>query len=279
MRRHDRELAEAAKTLRVPPERVADEVAELRARVRELERAERRGATEQAVDVDQLAAAAVERDGARVLVQRRCEATDGKALLEIADRLKNKLGDAAIVLAPHRRGPGRPGGQRGPALVQRGVRRARSSGGGRRGGRRRRRPGHAGPRRRARSGRAAGGDRGGARPRLSPPSACERARGSDAAARQLVRSCACLRSITAGRDAGVPSLTRPACSHPRSNRSARRRHGAAWRACARWCASSRSSGWSWGCRFRCRGATRRRPPRRGASRPAWRAAAGAGRAL
>ncbi len=120
MRRHDRGLADAAKTLRVPPERVAEEVAELRARVRELERAERRGATEQAVDVDQLAASAIERDGALVLV-KEVSALDGKALLDVADRLKNKLGDAAIVL-------GSSGENRvdlvasvAPTLVERGV--------------------------------------------------------------------------------------------------------------------------------------------------------------
>jgi alanyl-tRNA synthetase len=120
MRRHDRGLADAAKTLRVPPERVAEEVAELRARLRELERAERRGATEQAVDVEQLAAAAIERDGAHVLV-REVPALDGKALLDVADRLKNKLGDAAIVL-------GSSGENRvdlvasvAPALVERGI--------------------------------------------------------------------------------------------------------------------------------------------------------------
>jgi alanyl-tRNA synthetase len=121
MRRHDRELTEAARTLRVPPERVAAEVGELRSRVRELERAARRGATEEAVDVDQLAAAAIERDGARVLV-KEVQALDGKALLEVADRLRNKLGDAAIVL-------GSSGENRvdlvasvAPALVERGVR-------------------------------------------------------------------------------------------------------------------------------------------------------------
>ncbi|HSC03141.1 MAG TPA: alanine--tRNA ligase [Solirubrobacteraceae bacterium] len=120
MRRHDRGLADAAKTLRVPPERVAEEVAELRARVRELERAERRGATEQAVDVEELAALAVERDGALVLV-KEVPTLDGKALLDVADRLKNKLGDAAIVL-------GSSGENRvdlvasvAPALVERGV--------------------------------------------------------------------------------------------------------------------------------------------------------------
>ncbi len=120
MRRHDHELANAAKTLRVTPERVATEVAELRSRVRELERAERRGATEQAVDVDQLAASAVERDGARVLVQE-VQAIDGKALLEIADRLKNKLGDAAIVLASTGENRVDLVASVAPALVQRGV--------------------------------------------------------------------------------------------------------------------------------------------------------------
>jgi alanyl-tRNA synthetase len=121
MRRHDRTLAEAGQVLRVPPERVAEAAAELRARVRELERAARRDATESAVDVDQLAAAAVERDGARVLVTE-VQALDGKALLDVADRLKNKLGNAAIVL-------GSSGENRvdlvasvAPALVERGVR-------------------------------------------------------------------------------------------------------------------------------------------------------------
>jgi alanyl-tRNA synthetase len=120
-RRHDRELAESARILRVPPERVAGAVSELRSRVRELERAARRGATEDAVDVEQLAAAAIERDGARVLVTA-VDALDGKTLLEVADRLKNKLGDAAIVL-------GSTGENRvdlvasvAPALVERGVR-------------------------------------------------------------------------------------------------------------------------------------------------------------
>jgi alanyl-tRNA synthetase len=121
VRAHDRTLAEAGHILRVPPERVAEAAAELRARVRELERAARQDATKQAVDVDQLAAAAVERDGARVLVTE-VQALDGKALLDVADRLRNKLGDAAIVL-------GSTGENRvdlvasvAPALVERGVR-------------------------------------------------------------------------------------------------------------------------------------------------------------
>jgi len=121
MRRRDRELGETAQLLRVPPERVTGEVAELRSRVRELERAARRGATEEGVDVEQLAASAVEMDGARVLVTA-VDSPDGKALLEIADRVKNKLGNAAIVL-------GCAGENRvdlvasvAPELVERGVR-------------------------------------------------------------------------------------------------------------------------------------------------------------
>jgi alanyl-tRNA synthetase len=121
MRRHDREISEAARVLRVTPDLVPETVAELRARVRELERAARQDAAGTAVDLDQLAAGAVDRDSARVLVTA-VEGSDGKVLLDIADRLKNKLGDAVIVL-------GSAGENRvdlvasvAPALVQRGVR-------------------------------------------------------------------------------------------------------------------------------------------------------------
>jgi alanyl-tRNA synthetase len=121
MRRHDRTLAESAHVLRVPPERVLEAVTELRSRVRELERTARRGATENAVDVETLAAAAIERDGARVLVTV-VESLDGKALLEVADRLKNKLGDAAIVLASTGENRVDLVASVAPALVERGVR-------------------------------------------------------------------------------------------------------------------------------------------------------------
>jgi alanyl-tRNA synthetase len=71
--------------------------------------------------VDQRAAAAVERDGARILVAT-VPAPDGKALLDVADRLKNKLGDAVIVLG--RAGEGRVDlvATVSPALVSRGLR-------------------------------------------------------------------------------------------------------------------------------------------------------------
>jgi alanyl-tRNA synthetase len=121
MRRHDKALEQTARTLRVQPDGVPDAVAELRERVRELERASRSGAGQSGVDVDRLAADALEHDGARVLVSS-VPVQDGKQLLELADRLKGKLGDAVIVLA----GAGEDRvdlvAMVAPSLVDRGVR-------------------------------------------------------------------------------------------------------------------------------------------------------------
>jgi alanyl-tRNA synthetase len=121
LREHDRALATAAAELRVQPERVPAVVSELRSRVRELERAGARPADSTTVNLDALLARASEVDGARVLVAS-VDVADGKALLGLADRLKAKLGDAAIVL-------GSPGDDRvdlvasvSPSLVSRGVR-------------------------------------------------------------------------------------------------------------------------------------------------------------
>jgi len=97
MREHDATLAHAAELLRVPTERVPEAVGELRGRLRELERAVRSDAGNGAVDVERLAADAVETNGVRVLTAA-IEASDGRALLELADRLRSKLGEAAIVL-------------------------------------------------------------------------------------------------------------------------------------------------------------------------------------
>ena len=121
VRRHDAALGTAAGLLRVSPERVPDAVAQLRARVRELERGAASGnGGLGGIDVEQLAGLATEQDGARILVAA-VPVTDGKVLLELVDRLKGKLGDAAIVL-------GAAGDERvdlvasvAPALVSRGV--------------------------------------------------------------------------------------------------------------------------------------------------------------
>jgi alanyl-tRNA synthetase len=122
VRERDRELTAVAEQLRVPPGRVLDSVVKLSDRVKELERAARSGAAGNgAMDVDRLLAGATENDGARILTAA-VEVADGQALLDLADRLKAKLGDAAIVL-------GRAGDDRvdlvasvAPALVARGVR-------------------------------------------------------------------------------------------------------------------------------------------------------------
>jgi alanyl-tRNA synthetase len=121
MRERDSALERTAETLRVPGERVPDSVAELAGRVRELERAARRSASGNgALDLDELAARAAKLADATVLVAS-VDAPDAQALLQIVDRLKGKLGDAAIVLA-------RPGDGRvdlvasvSPALVERGL--------------------------------------------------------------------------------------------------------------------------------------------------------------
>jgi alanyl-tRNA synthetase len=122
MRRRDQALSQTATALRVPPEGVPSAVSDLRVRARELERASRSSAAGNgAIDIDQLVSGAGDVDGARVLAAA-VSVSDGKALLELADRLKSKLGDAAIVL-------GSAGEDRvdlvasvSPSLVARGVR-------------------------------------------------------------------------------------------------------------------------------------------------------------
>jgi len=121
MRRHDATLERVAHELRVSPEQVADAVGELRARVDELERAARSGGAGGGVEIDELAASAVELDGAQMLVAA-VPVSDGKALLEVADRLKGKLGDAAIVLAAAGHDRVDLVASVAPSLVARGVR-------------------------------------------------------------------------------------------------------------------------------------------------------------
>jgi alanyl-tRNA synthetase len=120
LRRHDRGLSAAAQVLRTAPDRVADEVAELRERVRRLERSGGRAQAAE-VDLDDLVRTASEHDGVTVLVSA-VNVPDGKALLEVTDRLKGRLGEAVIVL-------GSAGQDRvdliasvAPALVERGLR-------------------------------------------------------------------------------------------------------------------------------------------------------------
>jgi alanyl-tRNA synthetase len=120
-RERDRELERVASALRVPPRQAAESVTELQARVRELERAARQAPQSNgAVDIDALVASATRAGGAAVLAAA-VRAADGQALLEIIDRLKGKLGDAAIVLGTAAEGRVDLVASVAPALVQRGV--------------------------------------------------------------------------------------------------------------------------------------------------------------
>ncbi|MGI8715487.1 MAG: alanine--tRNA ligase [Solirubrobacteraceae bacterium] len=122
VRDRDRELQRASELLRVPAERVGESIEQLRARVRELERAAKRaGAGNGEVNLDQLLAGAVQITGVSVLTAA-VPVADGDALLALADRLKGRLGDAAIVLG--RAGDGRVDliASVAPAVVSRGVR-------------------------------------------------------------------------------------------------------------------------------------------------------------
>ena len=151
LRRHDRELAEAAATLRTTPDNVAEAVAEREQRRRELEKQLRSGAAagDGAGAEQELVQRAQEIDGVRVLAEQSPVA-DPKAMMDLADRLKNALGDARDRARRQRargactwssrsrprvgraRREGRRGGQGGRAGRRRRRRRARHDGPGRR---------------------------------------------------------------------------------------------------------------------------------------------------
>jgi alanyl-tRNA synthetase len=120
MRRHDAALSVAARELRVVPEQVPEQVAELRARVRELERGGSGGSGAAAVDIEALVAEATEHDGAKVIASV-VSVPDGKALLQVVDPLKGKLGDAAIALGAATEGRVDLVVSIAPSLVARGL--------------------------------------------------------------------------------------------------------------------------------------------------------------
>jgi alanyl-tRNA synthetase len=124
MRDHDDELGRAARVLRVTAMNVSEAAASLNDRVRELERAKRQGGSggNGAVDVDRLASAAQTVDGANVLAAAVEGVDDAQMLLQISDKLKAKLGDAAIVLGSAGEGRVDLVASVAPALVARGVR-------------------------------------------------------------------------------------------------------------------------------------------------------------
>jgi alanyl-tRNA synthetase len=117
---HDRVLAAAAAALRTSPENVAEAAADRERRRRELEKRLASGAGA-AIDERVDPNAVQDLDGVRVLLDIR-EVPSPKALPDLADRLKNQLGDPAVVVL------GAPGEGRAsllvaatPGAVERGV--------------------------------------------------------------------------------------------------------------------------------------------------------------
>jgi alanyl-tRNA synthetase len=119
-REHGHALGQAASTLRVTPENVPGAVAELRDRIKELERQVKQGAGGQGVDEDALLASAIDLGGAH-LIATVVESVAGQNLLDLADKLKAKLGDAAVVLGAASQGKVDLVVSVAPALVGRGV--------------------------------------------------------------------------------------------------------------------------------------------------------------
>ncbi len=117
MRRRDELVAHTAAALKTEPERLAERVAALQEQARKGAKA---GAAP-AVDAEALAGRAERVDGARVLTEI-VPATDPKALMDLGDRVKGKLGDdAAIVLGTALEGRVHLVVAVTPALVARGV--------------------------------------------------------------------------------------------------------------------------------------------------------------
>jgi alanyl-tRNA synthetase len=124
LRTHDRILGEAAQALRTRPEQVAEVV---QARERERKQLEKQlksggagGSGGAGVDVEELAGRVAAVDGAQVLAAV-VEVPEAKALLDLADRLKGKLPEAAIVLGSAAEGRASLLVAVAPGLVERGV--------------------------------------------------------------------------------------------------------------------------------------------------------------
>jgi alanyl-tRNA synthetase len=123
LREHDRALQEVAGMLRTLPEKAPDLVRERERERREAQKAVRTAAGNggAGIDIDALAAKAVDLQQALVLAEK-IEVRDAKELPEIADRVKGRLGDSAIVLGAELDGKVHLVVSVSPALVARGVR-------------------------------------------------------------------------------------------------------------------------------------------------------------
>jgi alanyl-tRNA synthetase len=124
LREHDRLLEEVAAVLRTRPEEAPEAVTARERERKALEKAlksDRRGAGGKgAIDIDALAERVAVLDGVQVLASA-VQAPDAEALLETVDRLKGRLGDAAIVLGTAADGRVHLIVSVAPELVRRGV--------------------------------------------------------------------------------------------------------------------------------------------------------------
>ena len=119
MREHDELLREAADELRTQPERVPEAVAELRERVKQ---AARLGVARTAASTRRRSPAAREEIAGAQVLTAIVPDVDAKALMEIGDRVKGQLGEAAaIVLGSAAEGRVHLVAAVTPALVERGV--------------------------------------------------------------------------------------------------------------------------------------------------------------
>jgi alanyl-tRNA synthetase len=125
LRHRERLLADASATLRTRPEDVPDAVRNLSQERRRLEKAVKErptGTGEEATpDIERLAGDAQELPGGRVLAGI-VEVPDAKALLDVLDRVKGRLDDAAIVLGAAVDGRAHLVVSVAPSLVERGLR-------------------------------------------------------------------------------------------------------------------------------------------------------------
>jgi alanyl-tRNA synthetase len=119
LRSHDALIREAAGELRTSPEQVPAKVADLQAQLKAAAKAGASGSNG-AVDIAALAGRAEELGGAKVLTSTVAVA-DAKALLDATDRVKNAIGDAAIVLGAVTDGKVALIASVAPSLVERGI--------------------------------------------------------------------------------------------------------------------------------------------------------------
>ncbi len=121
VREHDDVLRSVAVALRAVPDQVPSAVHALQVRVKELEKAASRGGgANGSVDVDALLASADAVAGAPLLAAV-VDVSDPKGLPDLADRLRARLGDSAVVLGAVADGKVHLVATVSPALVGRGV--------------------------------------------------------------------------------------------------------------------------------------------------------------